>query len=810
MKLLSIRLHPFGGTANRTCTFHDCINVLEGPNEFGKSTLSKALWHALFTPTNLPPKTLLKAIGDFYPKPGGDHARVALEFEANGHKWTLHKTWGAGAASSLQAEGAAGIADPGEVQKQLNALLHRNEATWQQVMFTSQAQLAATMERLQANSKNIDDVQSLLAGPASIPGDIPPDKLASALEARIAQHFSQWDQNINGPKDGRGIDQQWKQKVGPQLQAYYEMETVRRELNDVIRHEELVDTINAKILHLVGEMSADDEFIRSGRGLRDGLGKRDGLEAKCELLANELNLLKDIMTAWPGAAQVIQGKQTEFAGVTKDLESLEAELRNAKKRSQADQLRAAHGRLTQAKAEWKQAADHLTESKSVPPELLAELKRLEPEIEKLRIQIAAQKLTAKLESTTPLSVTVQRGTATPESITLSPSVLWENQAEGIFRLEYQDLKFSVESGTGDVNALFTQLETARQRQSEILNTLGHESLAAALLADTTRQKLITEESNKKDLYHAALQGRSQDEWAADMAALADLPETRSVDVLEVEKTARLGRKAALDHEIRQEQEKIAKWTKDHTDLESLTNKYINKSAEANQAKQELAGLPALPDGFASIPAYLDLLRSKESVRDQHDEALKNLKIEQGRLTGAAPDTTAEELSADLEIKQRAFERQQSEGQALLRIKSRLQTVIAERGIDDPMQGLTAAVSTYFSNLTGGRYQEVTMNGTAPTQVGGALTLETTLLSQGTLGSLALATRLALSELYLKDMGGFFLLDDPFTDMDATRRAAAVEAIGSFSQKHQVLFFTCHPEHAGELQDLAGARSLLVA
>jgi len=35
MKLLSIRLHPFGGTANRTYTLHDGINVLEGPNEFG-------------------------------------------------------------------------------------------------------------------------------------------------------------------------------------------------------------------------------------------------------------------------------------------------------------------------------------------------------------------------------------------------------------------------------------------------------------------------------------------------------------------------------------------------------------------------------------------------------------------------------------------------------------------------------------------------------------------------------------------------------------------------------------------------------
>jgi uncharacterized protein YhaN len=60
------------------------------------------------------------------------------------------------------------------------------------------------------------------------------------------------------------------------------------------------------------------------------------------------------------------------------------------------------------------------------------------------------------------------------------------------------------------------------------------------------------------------------------------------------------------------------------------------------------------------------------------------------------------------------------------------------------------------------------------------------------------------------MDGFFLLDDPFTDMDTTRRAAAIQAIGTFAENHQVLFFTCHPEHAEELLEKVGANSLKVA
>jgi uncharacterized protein YhaN len=254
-------------------------------------------------------------------------------------------------------------------------------------------------------------------------------------------------------------------------------------------------------------------------------------------------------------------------------------------------------------------------------------------------------------------------------------------------------------------------------------------------------------------------------------------------------------------------EKIETWTRDHRDLDSLTDKIVDKSAETKRAQQALVGLPELPEGFASIPDYLTLLGQKETDRVAQERRLKELEVEKGRLSGAAPANTSEELRTDLEIKEREFERQQAHGQALLRIQRKLQSVIAERGIDDPMQGLTTAISEHFRHLTEGRYEKVTLAGTAPTQVVGTLTLDTNLLSQGTLGSLALATRLALSELYLKDMDGFFLLDDPFTDMDATRRAAAIQAIGTFAKKHQVLFLTCHKEHAQELQHLVGAKDI---
>lgn len=807
MKLISIRLHPFGGTADRKCTLHDGINVLEGPNEFGKSTLSNALWHALFTPTNLPQARLQNTIGRWYPKPGGDHARITVQFQAVGQTWTLQKTWGAGAASSLRSDFFAGIADPADVQAKLCTLLKRSKATWQHVLFTSQAQLAETMEQLRVNAGKVDEVQSLLAGPAAIPGDIPPDKLIATVEDRISQHFGRWDRASQGPERGRGIDDRWQNGVGTLLTAHYAQEQVRRTLQNVTQHEKDVDGVNAKIHHIAKEKSGDDEFVRSGRSIRDGLGQRAGLDERCLRLTSELGVLKEIMTAWPGAAQVIEGKESELNGVITDLKSVETELKNARERSQAEQLKRTHGLLTEAREAWKFAANLLAQSTSVAPEQLTELKRLERKIDDSRIEIAAQKLTVKLESTASRSVTVQRGTGEQEVVSVSPSATWESQSEGIFRLEYQDLKLSVESGTGDVKDLFTALETASSQRTEILNSLGHASLAAAQLANDNHQTLATDESKKEELYRAALQGRTEEEWTTDMTALAELPETRSVEFLEGENSRLLERKAGLDGAIRLVREKIETWKRDHRDLDSLTEKVVAKNTETTKAQQDLVGLPELPEGFASIPDYLTLLGKKETHRETQEKRLGDLKEEQSQLRGAAPANTSEELRTDLEIKEREFERQQAHGQALLRIQRKLKSVIDERGIDDPMQGLTTAVSEHFRHLTGGRYQEVTLAGTAATQVAGALILDTKLLSQGTLGSLALATRLALSELYLKDMDGFFLLDDPFTDMDATRRAAAIQAIGTFAKKHQVLFLTCHKEHAQELQHLVGAKDI---
>jgi energy-coupling factor transporter ATP-binding protein EcfA2 len=810
MKILSIRLHPFGGTSDRTCSLQAGINVLDGPNEFGKSTLFSALGHVLFTKTNLTPAALRDTMGRWYPKPSGDHVKVSLSFEADGRRWDLEKTWGAGATARLSEHGAAPIADPSGVQSRLDQLLCRNEATWRNVLFTGQAQLARTVEELQKNAAKLDDVESLLAGAAAIPGDIPVERMLDLLSGRIKTHFSHWDRNAHTPERGRGINNPWAKEVGPVLAAYYKLETFRRDLIAVRQHEDEVDRINTGITRLTREMDSDRPFVAAGKLLRDGLNQRHGLEEQDRRLSKELQELKQVMIAWPGADKLVEGKNLELKQVQTDMAALVEELTIAKKRAGADQLRKNHQQLNDARSAWKLAADQLSRSPHMEASLLTELKGIEPEIVAVRVQIAAQRLTARLLSKGTLTIGIQRGAEAPETLSLQADEPWEGEAAGKFTLEMDGLSLSVESGTADVNALFAKLETAQQRRDDLLKTLMVESLAHAEQADRDRQKIVAEERLKKELYQRALQSRTEEEWEASMADLAALPDTRSVEALEAARGPLQKREIELDQQIRIEQERSAKWVVEHVSPDALTDKMIAKTSELQVAQGQLAGLPALPEGFDSVTSYLQELSTKEAIVDRRHAELSELKLKQAQLAVAQQKQTAEELQAEFEIQEREFKRQKLVGEALLRIESKLQEIAKNEATASPMARLSEMVSRHFETLTCGRYQSVGMEGTAPVSIRGSVTLPPSLLSQGTLGSLALATRLALSELYLDSMEGFLVLDDPFTDMDDARRLAAGQAIGAFAKDRQVILFTCHPTHARDLQEQAGASPIKVS
>ena len=804
MKLKNIGLHPFGGVAERSFTFHDGLNIIEGPNEFGKSTLSHALWHALFTQSNLTPSKLKKVMGRWLPKPNGDHVRVSLDFEAVGKRWTLKKSWGARTECSLEESGGQSIVDPNTVQDKLFELLQRNEATWRNVLFVNQAELTRTIHALQENASEIENIQPFVLGAASIPGDISADDLQDSIVQQIDNHYGRWDIAAGGPQKGRGIGNPWSQGVGPLLSAYYEQEVVGADYLQVIEHEKQVDKFNDEVRQILEKLEENREFVESGKGLKTGLGQRMGLEERDKRLEKELKSLKKVMIAWPGATKVIESKEHEHRDVSKSLKTIERELEDAERLKLAEDLKKGYQRLVKSIDELKAASERLSKLEGISTDSLSELKTLEYKIKELRIKLEAQKLNASIESQKAKKITITRGGNAAEEISLDAGQNWSAEADGKVTFELEDLSIRVESGNSDVNQLLDNLQVAKKRHQEILTDLKVKDFESAIAAGGLYKEAIAEENRLKGLYESALQDRTEEEWKSEIAELNALPQTRSIDVLKGERSAAFQKAAKLGTQIQQEKDNIEEWTREYESPDSLTDTILNKTGEHKETLKELEKLPSLPEGFSSVSEYLKKLDSKEASQIQMQTQHGALNIELAKLSGASPEKTAEDLKEELELKERAFQKKTNEGLSLQRIKAKLETIVANRKEADPMADLESSIAQYFSKLTTDRYQNIRLNGTAPVEIVGTHTLEIDLLSQGTAGSLALATRLALAELYLNEMSGFLILDDPFTDMDPSRRRAAHVCLGKFSENHQVVLFTCHPEHAKEIIELTSA------
>jgi len=115
----------------------------------------------------------------------------------------------------------------------------------------------------------------------------------------------------------------------------------------------------------------------------------------------------------------------------------------------------------------------------------------------------------------------------------------------------------------------------------------------------------------------------------------------------------------------------------------------------------------------------------------------------------------------------------------------------------PMLGKIA--SEYMARLTGGKYDKVAFDKTFAALVtpqGDEVAREALYLSQGALDQMYLSLRLAMCRLLLAgDEPCPIVLDDALTNFDDVRAKAALELLQEISGERQVLLFTCHSREA---------------
>ncbi|MDD3247480.1 MAG: AAA family ATPase [Methanosarcina sp.] len=281
MKITKITLSPFGCLANKKLEFNDGVNVIEGPNETGKSTIFNAIQKVLFTPSKLKKKDFEKEIERWLPLGGGDTVKVELEFENEGNKYTLKKMWGNTNSSELTLPNGGLVTKEDTIAEMLEPMLRAREGTYRSVLMTYQSGLSRTLDELAKDEDTIYSLGDIVRKSMLETDGVRIDKFNADINELQNNYFARWNGELNCPEDKkRGINNPYKRGVGQILNAFYTKEAVRVELEEARIFEQELDRINKEIADHDKAISRMQSFVEKNEPIVDGIKERQTQEAK--------------------------------------------------------------------------------------------------------------------------------------------------------------------------------------------------------------------------------------------------------------------------------------------------------------------------------------------------------------------------------------------------------------------------------------------------------------------------------------------------------------------------------------------------
>lgn len=155
------------------------------------------------------------------------------------------------------------------------------------------------------------------------------------------------------------------------------------------------------------------------------------------------------------------------------------------------------------------------------------------------------------------------------------------------------------------------------------------------------------------------------------------------------------------------------------------------------------------------------------------------------------------LAAEEESLSRELERREGEYQAISAALEGLKAANAQLQ-ERFSPGLNRWAADYLSRLTGGRYRELSLDrelDASATEGSGVLPRRALFLSKGTVDQIYLAVRLAVYDLCLKERRAPLVLDDALAAFDDGRMALALDLLAQLAEDRQILLFTCQSREA---------------
>ena len=230
-------------------------------------------------------------------------------------------------------------------------------------------------------------------------------------------------------------------------------------------------------------------------------------------------------------------------------------------------------------------------------------------------------------------------------------------------------------------------------------------------------------------------------------------------------------------------------------LAEVTRQLEQTTQSLNQIRGRSAAFDGTQEAGASLKCAVPQ-RSPEETQKALDETVRllehtrtQLNRAQGELSTmgdpAALSSRQEELSQLLARRKLEYEALAMAMDVMSQANARLQERFSPE--------LNRLSGEYWTRLTGGRYQSVSLNRELEgfvREAGDVLPHSALYLSRGTADQLYLAVRLAVCRLCLPDKPPIFL-DDALSAFDDQRLQLALELLQDLAQEQQLLLFSCH-------------------
>ena len=778
MNIKKISCSQFAGVRDRDITLTPGLNTIYGKNESGKSTLANMLSALFFQTVKLNRQRDRAFMDASFPSDGrnspvtGDCIDGKVCFETPDGQYVLSKDWGSDARCTLSTPKGI-IKDPSRIENTLASILPYGQGVYTNMLFSSQRNADETLRTILEASQGDELKQSLanaITQAFSETDGVSTDVIEQAILQKIADiEGKHWDRVLQMPKRK---SERWQTSLGTILKSYYALEDANNALTEMEQLRQAAKSVETAYASQEKAAQTAEAEYKKFRRAYDNLVSKAAREQLIEKLREEQKRAQEAALKWPQAeSEIARAKTLQWE---RDLQEKAAKYASVKKASDE---------VSSLKAAAEQAVCPSEEEVKLAKDIEKVILRLESQLRGVSFSITTKPLGEHTVSIRSLCSGAPLDISAPieEAIVLTiPGVMEICLAPAgvdteVVSKELQNKKSSLE----------TLLTEYRAKSADGLAQMRRDALdaQAKLDAASERLRLVLGDADFDTLKAAA------QVCATSPRSIQDIDR----DIRALSSSGDLTRLIAVDESL------LSRYVTEYTTQVNLKEKLEQLATNLEKAESDLAKLGEIPAEYADIKnpdMYLAMLESKAKEQQKLKEAAAQAKVAaQTKLESRRVSVAGKNLTAERDQAEQEFAAQK---ELLAHWNHILEVFQSQKAAQasHPMEDMAARFSENLKAITGGTVDSESANKDA---VDVAVysqdrRVRYSTLSEGTKEAVSLAFRLAVLDHLFPNGGGVIIFDDPMTNMDTDRAAAACKLLKEAGTRHQIIFLTCREEY----------------